>query len=220
MVVMMAHRFATGLPCRASSQADSAMLASLRVAVGWGCGSRPFGRASLARARPERPDMMSASRKSRDLVSSAQSQTLAPATAPISLSPTPPRKDVENRAHKTERDEIAAVAGAAMQFTRRDQSPVLPPLSSGHPRCSYSLSGLPIVANPRLRASRRGDDRVADSLIRMVADAPCESGLLRGPHHSPPQGLDSRGAGICRAGDVPRGANDNRNQWRKQWRTN
>ena len=115
-MMMMAHRFATGLPCRASSQADCAMLAPLRVAVGRGCGSRPSGRASLARARPERPDMMSTSRVSRDLVSSAQSQTLAPAAAPISLSlsPTPPRNDVENRAHKKEREKIAAVAGAAM----------------------------------------------------------------------------------------------------------
>ena len=34
----------------ASSQADCAMLAPLRVAVGMGCGSRPSGRASLARA--------------------------------------------------------------------------------------------------------------------------------------------------------------------------
>ena len=50
MVVLVAHRFATGLPCRANSRADVAMLASLRVAVGMGCGSRPFGRASLARA--------------------------------------------------------------------------------------------------------------------------------------------------------------------------
>ena len=44
-----AHRFATGLPCRASSHAACAMLASLRVAGGRGCGSRPSGRASLAR---------------------------------------------------------------------------------------------------------------------------------------------------------------------------
>ena len=49
-----------------------------------------------------------------------------------------------------------------------------------------SLSDSPIVANRRLRASRHGGDRVAGSQIRMVADAPCESGLLRCPHHSPP----------------------------------
>ena len=49
-IAIWAHRFATGLPCRASSPADGAMLAALRVAVGMGCGSRPSGRASLARA--------------------------------------------------------------------------------------------------------------------------------------------------------------------------
>ena len=49
-LAIWAHRFATGLPCRAGSPADDAMLAPLRVAVGMGCGSRPSGRASLARA--------------------------------------------------------------------------------------------------------------------------------------------------------------------------
>ncbi|MDE0695734.1 MAG: hypothetical protein OXH76_07870 [Boseongicola sp.] len=50
--VIPAHRFATGLPCRAGSLAGNAMLASLRVPADTGCGSRPFGRASLAREGP------------------------------------------------------------------------------------------------------------------------------------------------------------------------
>ena len=71
---------------------------------------------------------------------------------------------------------------------------------------------LPIMANPRLRASRRGGDRVAGSPIRMVAGAPCESGLLRGPNHSPPQGLDPRVAGICRGEVSPGGTERNPDQ--------
>ena len=77
--MMVVHRFAIALPCCASNQAACAMLAPLRLAVGWGRGSRPFGRASLAREVLQRPDPVATRRERRDLVRSAQSQTLAPA---------------------------------------------------------------------------------------------------------------------------------------------
>ena len=48
-----AHRFATGLPCRASSLAGNAMLAALRVEAGMGCGSRPCGGHPLRGRNPE-----------------------------------------------------------------------------------------------------------------------------------------------------------------------
>ena len=186
-VVMVAHRFATGLPCRASSHAASAMLASLRVAGGRGCGSRPFGRASLARAWPHRRDHASWSRKGRDVAGSAQSQTLAPARRPDRAALAPGFVQASSSGHdRNTGTRSTRLAGAALQFTRRASSPIQR-RSAPHSRdVAISLSDSPIMANRRLRASRHGGDRVAGSRIRMVADAPCESGLLRCPHHSPP----------------------------------
>ena len=91
-MLVRAHRFATGLPCRASCLAGIAMLASLRVAAGMGCGSRPSGRASLAREKA--PEILDASFLGSSLAgtaaSSAQSQTRATATDLAALSPNPP----------------------------------------------------------------------------------------------------------------------------------
>ena len=197
-VTFWAHRFATGLPCRASSRAASRPC-SLRCA--W-----PAAWLRIASLRAGIPCAVPAA------MSGTRPATNAPAETRLAVPNHRPGEGDGPRSpflHSGIRKAASAghgpaaetrsetVALAAMQFTRRVSSP-------HHRRCPPDIRqygklslGSTIVANPRLPASRRGGDRVAGSRIRMVAHAPCESGLLRGPHHSPPQGLDPGAQGFA-----------------------
>ena len=157
-VTFWAHRFATGLPCRASSLAGGAMLASLRVAAGMGCGSRPSGRASLARSWPQDPATHSPGRLGGNAAGSAQSQTRRGRRPPIALSPLRHQESGKCRTRTSRRNAIGNRRPRGLVIHPTGQLAVQPSLSSGHPPVRKTLSGIHHCgksAPARVKARRR-----------------------------------------------------------------